>query len=337
MAYNSTKLHTWGPSVPYPRGRPNNGAELDNELDRAYESLNDLHARLLAGITNAPTWSEVDKAPTAAQVAARIAQAISDLLDGAPGALDTLNELAAALGDDANFASTVTTALAARYLKTEIDAFFEGESGGKKQVSWNRLTDVPSIEGQRRAHAGGTADAISATFTPTVTTLADGMTVYVRAAAANTIPGVVFQADGTTAKPVVKGADKALEIGDIAGAGHWLELQFDSTLDKWVMQNPANGIIAQLGVGQTWQNVTASRAFNTNYTNNTGRTIEVSVICTSEAGVRTLEPLVDGVSLGQSYDSSSGRITRTFIVPKGATYRVNLSGPSTLHYWVELR
>lgn len=38
--------------------------------------------------------------------------AISNLIDGAPGALDTLNELAAALGDDANYASTITNALA---------------------------------------------------------------------------------------------------------------------------------------------------------------------------------------------------------------------------------
>ena len=41
---------------------------------------------------------------------------IAGLVDSAPGALDTLNELAAALGDDANFASTVTTALTAREL-----------------------------------------------------------------------------------------------------------------------------------------------------------------------------------------------------------------------------
>lgn len=39
---------------------------------------------------------------------------IAAVVDGAPGALDTLNELAAALGDDANFASTVTTALAGK-------------------------------------------------------------------------------------------------------------------------------------------------------------------------------------------------------------------------------
>jgi hypothetical protein len=38
------------------------------------------------------------------------------LVDAAPGTLDTLNELAAALGDDPNFATTVTTALSNRQL-----------------------------------------------------------------------------------------------------------------------------------------------------------------------------------------------------------------------------
>ena len=40
---------------------------------------------------------------------------VTAVIDGAPGALDTLNELAAALGDDANYAATVTTALATKY------------------------------------------------------------------------------------------------------------------------------------------------------------------------------------------------------------------------------
>ena len=38
--------------------------------------------------------------------------AIANLVDSAPGTLDTLNELAAALGDDANYASSVTSAIA---------------------------------------------------------------------------------------------------------------------------------------------------------------------------------------------------------------------------------
>jgi hypothetical protein len=40
--------------------------------------------------------------------------AIANLIDSAPGALDTLNELAASLGDDDDFAGTMTTALAGK-------------------------------------------------------------------------------------------------------------------------------------------------------------------------------------------------------------------------------
>jgi hypothetical protein len=40
--------------------------------------------------------------------------AVGNLVDSAPGALDTLNELAAALGDDANYATTTTNALATK-------------------------------------------------------------------------------------------------------------------------------------------------------------------------------------------------------------------------------
>ena len=43
---------------------------------------------------------------------------VTNVIDAAPGALDTLNELAAALGDDANYATTVTNSLA---LKANID------------------------------------------------------------------------------------------------------------------------------------------------------------------------------------------------------------------------
>lgn len=48
-----------------------------------------------------------------------ISTAVSSLIDGAPGALDTLNELAAAINDDATFTTTVTTALG---LRVRVDA-----------------------------------------------------------------------------------------------------------------------------------------------------------------------------------------------------------------------
>ena len=40
--------------------------------------------------------------------------AIADLSDSAPSTLNTLNELAAALGDDANFSTTVTNSIATK-------------------------------------------------------------------------------------------------------------------------------------------------------------------------------------------------------------------------------
>ena len=44
-----------------------------------------------------------------------VSTAISNLVDSAPATLDTLNELAAALGDDANFAQTTATALGTKW------------------------------------------------------------------------------------------------------------------------------------------------------------------------------------------------------------------------------
>lgn len=55
--------------------------------------------------------------PTNAQDAATKAYVDSEvagLIDSAPGALDTLNELAAAIGDDANFSTTITNSIATK-------------------------------------------------------------------------------------------------------------------------------------------------------------------------------------------------------------------------------
>lgn len=68
-----------------------------------------------------PAFTGTPTAPTASpgssnQVAnmAAVQAAIAALVASSPAALDTLNELAAALGNDANFAATMNTALAAK-------------------------------------------------------------------------------------------------------------------------------------------------------------------------------------------------------------------------------
>ncbi|MEA9389566.1 phage tail protein [Acerihabitans sp. TG2] len=74
-----------------------------------------------------PTLTGTPKAPTATkgdnttQIAttAFVQAALTALLDGAPGALDTLNELAAALGDDPTFSTTVLDAIAGKLAKEQ--------------------------------------------------------------------------------------------------------------------------------------------------------------------------------------------------------------------------
>ena len=49
--------------------------------------------------------------------------AVANVIDAAPATLDTLNELAAALGDDANFATTVTDSIATKLNSSAVSAF----------------------------------------------------------------------------------------------------------------------------------------------------------------------------------------------------------------------
>lgn len=101
-------------------------------------------------------------------------------------------------------------------------------------------TMIETLGGDPTAVASGTSDAITATFTKPVF-LENGERVLVRATAANTTTTPTFQPSTLTAKTIVKGNNKALLVGDIAGSGFWMDLIYDATLDKWVLQNPATG------------------------------------------------------------------------------------------------
>lgn len=104
------------------------------------------------------------------------------------------------------------------------------------------------------AVAGGTANALTGAFSPAIAALpaAPGtLSVLVRAGSANTTTTPTFSPDGLTAKTIVKGNNLPLVAGDIAGAGHWLDLQYDATLDKWILQNPATGVTGALQLAST--------------------------------------------------------------------------------------
>lgn len=109
---------------------------------------------------------------------------------------------------------------------------------------------------------------------------------------------------------------------------------------------PANGgtstyATQTLGYGQSWQDVTSSRALSTTYTNSTGKPIEVSIFG-SAFEYQGLNAYVSGVNVASSYTGYQSYILPyvfAFVVPNGATYYVNpiSSAPSGGLAWVELR
>jgi len=81
---------------------------------------------------------------TDARADARAQLKIDSLVDSAPGTLDTLNELAAAIGDDANYAGTITTALAGKEPTVTAGTTAQYRRGDK---SWQTLDSsvVPEV------------------------------------------------------------------------------------------------------------------------------------------------------------------------------------------------
>ena len=105
-----------------------------------------------------------------------------------------------------------------------------------------------------------------------------------------------------------------------------------AALDATTKANNAQAaaISKELGNGQTWQDVMINRAFNTPYTNTTGRTIFVNISGTSG---NNPELLVCGVAVGRF---GTGLTVIYAPVPNGCTYGFNNTG-GTFSYWAELR
>ena len=89
-----------------------------------------------------------------------------------------------------------------------------------------------------------------------------------------------------------------------------------------------------LGQGQTWKNLTSSRATGVNYTNTTGRHILVIISGSRSTGRGWC--VLDGVEINYcgTGATASGWGSATFIVPHGSVYQAATGSVST---WLELR
>lgn len=83
------------------------------DLQAALDAKAPLASPALTGTPTAPTATAGTNTTQIASTAF-VAAAVAALINGAPGALDTLKELADAIGDDASYAASITTALAGK-------------------------------------------------------------------------------------------------------------------------------------------------------------------------------------------------------------------------------
>lgn len=99
-------------------------------------------------------------------------------------------------------------------------------------------------------------------------------------------------------------------------------------------------VVGGIGYGQTWQDVTASRASGTTYTNTTTKPIQVNISAAMDGvGVR-ISLAINGVAVdGQAAYAVNAICAISAIIPPGNTYALSGSGGSvaSLTKWYELR
>lgn len=103
-------------------------------------------ALTVTGETSVPTANEGNSSKAIANTEF-VAKSISALVNGAPDQLNTLNELAKALGNDSNFASTVTAELAKKLNSTEAENGYatKTEAGVPYQIKRNTAYKVGDV------------------------------------------------------------------------------------------------------------------------------------------------------------------------------------------------
>ena len=117
---------------------------------------------IATGADVTPSWVPSSDPTYATQ--SYVGTQISNLVDSAPSTLDTLNELAAALGDDANFSTTISNSIGTKL------ALAGGTMSGDINMGTNNITNVGNVDGRDVSADGTKLDGIEASADVTDTT-----------------------------------------------------------------------------------------------------------------------------------------------------------------------
>ena len=111
-------------------------------------------------------------------------------------------------------------------------------------------------------------------------------------------------------------------------AGEWAVVTNYNGTDTWVV---SASTLKMLGVNQTWQDMTGSRVFSQNYTNQTMKPIQVKVGFNGAGYLSVDGGQADSINL----NSTSLHGTVSAIIPPNGNYSVTCS--YTMDFWMELR
>lgn len=116
------------------------------------------------------------------QTASQVSSAISSLVDSAPETLNTLNELAAALGDDPNFATTITNNIAKKANASDLEnyatktALTSGLAGKANTSHGHSAAFISGLPAQRALISDGSGVISSSAITSTELEYLGGVT-----------------------------------------------------------------------------------------------------------------------------------------------------------------
>ena len=107
---------------------------------------------------------------------------------------------------------------------------------------WELYNEAPREAVFDWVASGGTADAITATYTVPVLALTDGLRLAFRATAANATTAPTFAPSGLTAHPITDAGGTTIALGAIPGANAEVLVVYNLANTRWELVNP--GILA---------------------------------------------------------------------------------------------
>lgn len=241
----------------------------------------------------------------------------------------------AVVSDGVNFTAQ-TSHLPALTLGTDL-AVADGGTGASTFTNGGILRG----NGTSALSVASAADIVAAIGATAVQNATNATTAATATALANTL-GIAEGGTGQTTaanafnalkQPATETATGVVELATTAEASAGTDTTRAVTAAGVEAHMNANA----LGWGQTWQDVTGSRASGTTYTNSTGRPIMVAVTAGSGTSSSVIV-IVAGAEIVRQLLQVGGaafQASASFIVPHGETYAVSVS-PSIAN-WRELR